>query len=189
MNKRFLFSLIFIFLIIAVSGCINQQEEPKRLYNITQDGVEYIFLNNIYDTMNMTIEDSVNVNKTLYSPLKVIVAFNGSSTEDNAYFSVVSYNLVEKLKNHYIYTRGILTEFEAINLEEKKPSVASTIIVLKGPNTGANSTRIYYDNACIVDGVMISQYSRCVIIEGADYNGLVIASERLVLFLMDYETK
>ncbi|MBI5332616.1 MAG: hypothetical protein HZB65_03520 [Candidatus Aenigmarchaeota archaeon] len=190
-KKKFFFSLVFVIsliIVIAVSGCINQEETPKELYNITKDGVEYVFLNNIYDTMNMSVEDGSSIRKTINEPLSVKIAFNGSNSEDNAYFSVVSYNLVEKLKNYYIYTRGKMVDFSAVNLNgsEQFP-YGSTIILLKGPNTGANITRVYYDNACVYNGVVVAKFSRCIVIEGTDYSGLVKASERLMLFLLEYE--
>ena len=188
MNKKYFFLfLVLILSTVIISGCINQQPEKKELYNVTKDGVEYIFSNNVYESLNITIENEDLIRQTLDSPLSVVIAFNGSNEQDNGYFSVVSYNLVEKLKNYYIYSKGKRVGFAAIDINEGKIPPGNTIIVLRGPNTSARGTSVYYDNECIVNQIAISEFSRCVMIQGTDYKNLTLASEKLILSLLDFK--
>ena len=185
--------VVLMFAVVAAMFVITQNQfadvnKKHELYNITKDSVEYVFSNNIYNTLNSTvIEDKQYIKNALDSPVSVVIAFNGSSAEDNSYFSVVSYNLVDKLKNYYVYSKAKIVKFAAIDLQQNKTiSKGNTIIFFQGPNTGAKNSSVYYDNACVIDGAVVSTFSRCIIVQGTDYAGLVKASERLVLHIIDF---
>jgi|GEM_PF-1816485 len=177
--------------VVAISGCINQEEPKKELRKFTKDGVEYIFNNNIYDSLNISIQDEQYVKASIDSAQSIIIAFNGSSLEDNSYFSVVSYNVVEKLKNYFVYSKGqINIDFKAIDIEQNKTIPGgATLIFLRGPNTGARGTSVYYDGNCIVNNVSIASFNSCIMVQGTDYKNFSLAADKLILSVLNVDVK
>lgn len=187
-NFAFLLFIIMIVSVVAISGCINQEEPKKELYKFTKDGVEYVFNNNVYDSINISIQDENYVRASIESSQNIILAFNGSSLEDNSYFSVVSYNIVEKLKNYFVYSKGQIMNFKAIDITQNETIPGgSTVIFLRGPNTGAHGTSVYYDGNCIVNNVSIAPFNNCIMIQGTDYKNFSMASDKLILSVLNIE--
>ncbi|MBI4895461.1 MAG: hypothetical protein HY831_03125 [Candidatus Aenigmarchaeota archaeon] len=188
MKKFYFIFIILIISVVVISGCINQEEPKKEAYNFTKDGVEYTFNNNIYDSLNISIQDEKYVKASIDSAQSVIVLFNGSSLEDNSYFSVVSYNIVEKIKNYFVYSKGQIVDFKAIDIEQNHTIPGgSTVIFLRGPSTGAHGTSVYYDGNCIVNNVSIAPFNNCIVVQGTDYKNFSLAADRLILSVLDYK--
>ena len=192
-------SIAFIIVLISVvlaSGCVNQKPEAqKTLMNVTKDGIDYSFTNNIYDSLKIPINNETEIRRLIMHAPSISLVFNPSSEQDNSYFTVVLYNTVDKLKYYYTYTNGkyvdesmyniyMINGTEFLKLERKNstwiksPSDINNIewpvLYLKGPNTGASET-----------SVKLSESGKIIYIQGTDYKNLSLASERFVLAVLD----
>lgn len=195
-------SIVFflsIFSIVLVSGCINQEpEKPQQVLEITKDGITYQFTNNIFDSMKIPLNEGAEIKRLVKYASAVSVVFDNSSTEDNAYFTVINYNMITKLTHYYAYSRGKFVDESfypvyVINDGKllKKDKINNTwldynftldsiewpVLYLKGPNTGAIETSVTLD------------YDRKIIyIQGTDYRNLSLAADRFVLEVLGVST-
>ena len=180
MTIKMKLSMKHIYLIIAVifiSACV--QQEIKELY-IPRHNVVYTFSYDVRESLNVPLDDSTQIIETMSRNERIIFVFNGSSTEDNAYFAVTSFNIVSKL-DQYFFNEAASVYFDVIYFindtwynkteQPQNPDLSGTVIWLKGPNTGAQRTAVY-----MKDGY--------IFVEGTNSKDINLAGDRLVLLVM-----
>ncbi len=178
--KYITFSIIFL---VLISACV-QEEEPLTQVRISGHSHIYQFEHDIRDALKFPVNNIVAVNEMLWNTNKLNVVFNGSSKEDNRYFSVVMVNL-GKLQTFFAY-EGKAFNFNTFpvyyytdskwyngrtNEAIPRPSLEEATLWLLGPNTGARGNGIILLNNTIY-------------LHGTSYKNLTLAADKLVLTVM-----
>ena len=170
--KAFLPALALIALSLAVfsSGCTSHETELNQL-NI--GGQEYVFSTNLYDSINYPVNSPGGIKNLFDSSDTACIMFNESSEQDNAYFAVVSYNMVFKISRFYA-NMGREFGFSVCN-NDSLAAGDSPVILLKGPDTGAAANSITLNGSTIT-------------LQGMNYTNLQQAGDRLVLAVFGIES-
>jgi hypothetical protein len=186
MMKIEVFAAIMLIFVIVGSGCVEQS--PQNTTEITEITIPghpiYVFSNDVRTALkyNVTYEDDIRHAVLQSGHMNVI--FNGSSAEDDTYFSVVLYNVVQKIQTFFVYEGGLMKfdTYYSVNdtwygtqnntiPKENITSLKPPIIEIRGPNTGATSNEITFDG-------------RKILIQGQTYKNLTLAGDKLALIVM-----
>jgi len=171
MNRTAL-SISLLIVAAVVAGCIGQQPpEQRTLYNITKDGIEYDFSNDIYKALDVTIYDKALISEDLMSAQRIWILF-ANNTADNSYVALASSELTSKLVHYYAYTQTRLVKASGVELSDINNTVQGTLIEFRGPNTGANATDVHIDGARII-------------VQALNASELRLAADRLALVLFE----
>jgi len=180
MKHRFVLPLIIL---ILVSGCV--QEKRLTEFSLPGHTETYTFTHDIRESYKVPFkgEGVANVKKLDFHGNVINFVFNGSSSEDNKYFSVVVFNIVAKLQPYFAY-EGRLMRFpvyyflpdgwyNSTNEKIEKPNLKEIgpILWLIGPNTGANETSLTLEGNIIY-------------LRGTSYENLTMAADKFVLLVM-----
>jgi hypothetical protein len=167
-----MFALALLVTIAVIAGCVGQQPpEQRTLYNLTKDGIEYVFSNDIYKALDVPIYDKARISEELMSAQRIWILFT-NDTADNAYVAIASSELTSKLVHYYAYTQTRLVKASGVELSELNATVQGTLIEFRGPNTGANATDVH------IDGVRI-------IVQALNASELRLVADRLALVLFE----
>ena len=173
---------VLLFSIIFVSACIEQPREIKEITIPGHGSQVYTFSNDIKTASKVFANDEQSIRNIFLQNERIMLIFDGSSQQDNAYFTVVATNL-GKIQTYLAY-EGRIFSFEPIYfIDEKwydrtgteilKPELNNSLW-LKGPSTGANGTSV------TVEG-------NTIYLQGTDYKNLTLAADKLVLVVFNYE--
>lgn len=173
--------LRYVLLVVLLSACV-QQQEIKEL-RIPGHPQVYSFSNDLREVLKVPVHERNQIAQLLLESGGFDVVFNGTSGQDNAYFTIVALNTVAKLQT-YSGNEGRLLEFRAYyfvdgiwynstNDEISEPALGPAIW-MKGPGTGASETSVSADGNIIY-------------IQGTSYRNLTLAADRLVLLAFGVE--
>lgn len=171
--KRIIPALVIItalFLAVFSSGCASQKKELKYM-KIGDE--EYFFNTNLYDTIKYPVNNPGGIKNTFDNSEVMCIVFDETSEQDNAYFAVVSYNIVFKITRYYTVMGKDFgfSVCNGYNLSDLK----TPFVTLKGPETGAT------ENSITLNGNEI-------ILQGMNSTNLQQAGDRLVLAVFGIET-
>ncbi|MDI6721447.1 MAG: hypothetical protein QMD85_03590 [Candidatus Aenigmarchaeota archaeon] len=172
-------SYVLLAAIIAIAGCV-QEEMPLKEISIPGHKEIYTFSNDIRDSINVSSNDPPEIRGQFFKGDMNIV-FDGSSTQDNAYFTVVVTNIMAKIPTYLAY-EGVVIRFEPYYYigemwynkngdEIERPELNGPALWLKGPSTGAEDLSVNIANNTIV-------------LQGRTYKELTLAGDKLVLEVM-----
>lgn len=177
--------VILLAVIVLASACVAQQEEIKELRIAGHGDQVYTFSNDIRAALKVFSNNETAIKGLFASTDRVYLVFNGSSQQDNAYFTVIATNIAAKIPPYFAY-EGRIFVFEPYyfegdkwhnknGVETEKPP-AENVLWLLGPDTGAKETSVTIDN-------------KTVYLQGTDYKGLTLAADRLVLIVFGYDPR
>lgn len=168
-------------MILLVSACV-QQQEIKEL-RIPGHPQIYAFSNDLREVLKVPVRDKPEIEALLLQSGSMDIVFNGTSGQDNAYFTIVVLNTVSKLQT-YSYNEGKPLNFRSFYFvdeqwynsthDEIEKPVLGTTMWFKGPETGASETSV-------------SAEDNIIIIQGTSYKSLTMAGDRLVLVAFGIE--
>ena len=178
--KKLIVAILFV--VVLVAGCA--QQKPVTELTIPGHGSEvYTFSNDIRESLKVKTNDPQGIKDIGLQLERINIVFNGSSKQDNGYFSAVLIGLINKVSLYYAYEGRVIyfdsyyflndTWYNSTNEVIEKPVFSGTVLWLVGPSS-ANETSLTLINNTI--------YMR-----GADYKGLTLASDKLVLLLFGIE--
>jgi len=174
MNRLYTILIISVVAVALVAGCIGQTPAPA-LYNLTKDGIEYVFSNDIYKALDVTIYDKAFISEELMSAQRIWILFK-NDTADNAYVALASSELTSKLVHYYAYTQARLVKASGVELSDLNNTVQGTLIEFRGPNTGANATSVSLSGSRIL-------------LQALNASELRLVADRLALLLFEDELK
>ncbi len=176
---RFYFTtfVIAVFAVIAVTGCVQQ---PQPITNITIDGVDYSFTNDVREALKVPVNDRFQIQQLMIYSKNISVIFDCSIPEEKPSIAVAAHNAVSTIQN-YLVSHGTFARFpvycfvgeqwyDATDNSTAKP-VLGTTLWFKGPKTGANETSVLAENNTIV-------------IQGTDYKNLTLATDAFSLTVL-----
>jgi hypothetical protein len=169
---------IAVICVIIVAGCVQEEVALKEI-SIPGHNDIYTFSNDIRDALKVESNNPAAIKSQFYEG-EMSVVFDGSSPQDNAYFTVVMTNIMAKVPTYLAY-EGVLIKFQPYYFigetwynrngdEIEKPKLAN-VLWLKGPSTGAEETSVNIIN-------------NTIILQGTSYQNLTLAGDRLVLEVM-----
>ncbi len=172
--------LLLIGIAIIAAGCVQQEDTSIREVAIQGHAEIYTFSNDIKDAIKVNTTEPEEIRKQFYRD-RMNVIFDGSSQQDNAYFTVLMSNIMAKVPVYLAY-EGVLIEFQPYYFidstwydkkgnEIEKPVFEGPVLWLKGPSTGAEETSVKLENSTIT-------------LQGTDYKELTLAGDKLALVLM-----
>lgn len=165
MEKHIVSILLISAAIISISlsgGCVKSEKNITAIQLYDQ---VYQFNTNLIDSIKVNSSTPSEMQSLFNSAKNVCIIFNGTSEEDNAYFAVVSYNVILKVNSYYTN----LGEFKKFGVcDETNMSQADAIIAMRGPNTGAT------ENSVILT-------DKTVTIQGLEWKEFEKAGDKLVL--------
>ncbi|MFC2143586.1 hypothetical protein ACFLQN_04270 [Candidatus Aenigmatarchaeota archaeon] len=193
--------IILLILLIAIAGCVEpQKEEEITKINIARHGAQvYEFSHNILDTLrDVPINDTETIKNVSDQSSTFNIIFDDlASPEEKARYSVVSYNIIIKLKTFYAYERGIALGEENFNsyyhsdgtwfyneqeildandeniIDHLNTDQESITIWLMGPDTGVEETSVEIED-------------RIVYIKGKTGKEIEIAADRFILAVFGF---
>ena len=155
--------VIAILLLVLSSGCVHEEEETEiKEISIPGHYHSYIFSYDIRESLNVTSSDPDAIMNLVGSADVLDIVFDGSSEEDNSYFSIALFNIASKLNNYFIYEGKIWKSqifyyigdhwYNSSTEEIEKPELGPAIWFL-GPNTNATETSVkLVDNIIYIQG-------------------------------------
>ncbi|MBI2578654.1 MAG: hypothetical protein HYW26_03010 [Candidatus Aenigmarchaeota archaeon] len=165
-----------LFSVLLVSGCVQQQREIKEI-TIPGHPQIYSFSNDLREVLKVPVSGKADMQILFLQSSSIDIVFNGTSTQDNAYFRVVLIDMITKMQAYASNEGKQLTFrsyyfvdskwYNSTNGEIEKPGLG-TAIWLKGPETGAEETSVRADESIIT-------------VQGTSYKNLTLAGDRLVL--------
>ena len=182
--------LIMLFaLLIFFSGCIEQNnnlpgEEIKEIMVEGHGNQIYRFSFDIRESLKIASNDPAGIKELFSNSNAFIIVFDGSSEEDNAYFTVVLINTIDKMQTFASY-EGELIFFDTLYYEGEQwynrtggeieqPDFVDPVIWLLGPSTGATETSV-------------NREGNIIYIQGTTYENLVKAADKFSLIFMGVE--
>ncbi len=179
-----------IFLLLAVvvlAGCIQQDEYvPLTELHLQGGGNEvYTFTHDIRQTLKLNVNNPEGIMDLADRSDIMVLVFDGSDRQDNAYFTVVVTNLQQKIPIYYAYKDRVFNLvpfyylgdewFDKTGKNITKPDFGTTpAIWLKGPSTGATDTSLNLTNNTIY-------------LSGLSYQNLTMAGDRLTLLFFNID--
>ena len=163
--------IISIVAVAVVAGCIGQTSVQNGLYNITKDGVEYDFSNNIYTALNVSVYGKDTIYSMLSFTNNIAVLFTDNK-DDDPYVATAAAELTSKLSKYYPYSQGRLVAIKGFEMSNLSGVLNGTMIEFRGPHTGANSTDVRIDGNRIV-------------VEALNASDLKLVGDRLALVLFE----
>lgn len=175
--------VVLLLFVVFISGCA--ENTPVTEVVIPGHGSQvYTFSNDIRQSLLVKTNNPEGI-KAIGRQFTVMnVVFDGSNSQDNAYFQVVLTNIVAKLPIYYSY-EGRLVRFNSFysvgdrwynstNEEIKKPEFNGPALWLVGPST-TNETSVMLTNNTIY-------------LSGDSYKGLTMAGDKLVLLFFGIDS-
>ncbi|MBI3190687.1 hypothetical protein HYZ41_03205 [archaeon] len=180
--------LIVIMLVVAISGCTqqnpNNNNDDATELQLPDQPIVYTFSNPVKQALLYPISDSGQIRYAILSSKNIDMVFDGSSSEDNAYFQTTLFNIVQKTQTYSVYNGRIVnfntyyfigdkwynSTTDRINRTESQ----NVIIWIKGPNTNAKENSVSLSN-------------NTVYVQGMNYKNLTLAADRLVLTIIGVE--
>lgn len=174
--------LIGLVVLVFIAGCTEQQ--PITEISIPGHGNQiYTFTNDIREALRVKTNDPEGIKSTGKTLTKINIVFDGSNTQDNAYFRVVLINIGAKLPTYYAYEGRLVTFdsyyfigdkwYNATSEEITKPNFTETVLWLSGPST-ANETSL-------------TLKGNIIYLRGDSYKGLTLAGDKLVLLFFQID--
>lgn len=170
----------FLILIIITSGCV-AQEEIKEITIPGHGSQVYEFSYDVRESIKVRSSGDDAISSLLRSAGRMSVIFNGTSREDNGYFSAVAFNILSKLQTFYAYEGKLLSDIAVFYYDGgwhnktgsavEKPDLTDASIWLLGPHTGANGTSVTIDGSVIY-------------IQGTSLKNIAMAGDKLALIAM-----
>lgn len=136
------------------------EQQNKTLYNITKDGVQYVFTTNIYDALNVPIYDKERVYSKLALAQRIWILFRDEG--NNSMLAAASFDVTSKLVHYYVYTQGRIVNITGAEISQLNGTLQGTFIEFRGPTTGANETSIRYNRGVIIVQALNSSDLRTV---------------------------
>ena len=175
-------SAFLAILIILVSGCV-QQEEIKEITIPGHGSQVYQFSYDVRESIKVRSSGEDAISSLLRNADRMSIIFNGTSREDNGYFSAVAFNILAKLQAFYAYEGKLLSDIAVYYYDEsgwhnktgaavEKPDLTDASIWLLGPHTGANGTSVSIDGSVIY-------------VQGTSLKNIAMAGDKLALIAMD----
>ncbi len=169
--------ILILLTVVAISGCT--EERPIMEVQIPGHGNEiYAFSNDIRESLLVKTNEPEGIKAIGKSFTKMNIVFDGSNTQDNAYFSAILISILSKLPLYYSYETRLVyfdsyyfigdTWYNSTSEEIERPDFQDPVLWLSGPSTGANETSLILENNTIH-------------LNGNSYNGLTLAGDKLVL--------
>lgn len=175
-----IYNALLVILIILVSGCV-QQEEIKEITIPGHGSQIYEFSYDVRESIRVRSSGEDSISALLRSADKIGIIFNGTSKEDNGYFSAVAFNILAKLQTFYAYEGKLLSDIAVFYYDEgwhnktgtavEKPDLTGASIWLLGPHTGANGTSVSIDGSVIY-------------VQGTSLKNIAMAGDKLALIAM-----
>lgn len=166
---------------ILVAGCTQQEEVSIKEVSIPGHNDIYTFSNDLRESLQVTADNPQGIRQKFFSGSMNLV-FDGSSQQDNAYFTVIMTNIMAKVPVYLAY-EGVLIDFQPYYFLEdvwydrkgneiEKPDLSGPTLWLKGPATGA-------------ENMSLSLTNNTITLQGTSYKDLTLAADKLVLIVMD----
>lgn len=172
--------------VVLISGCTGSSYQPVTEITIEGHGNQvYTFSNDIRQSLRVPVNDPDGIKEIGRDYDIMAMVFNSSSPQDNAYFTVVTTNMMNKIPNYDAY-EGRVFQLIPFYFDEKgqwynrtggnitKPDFRVPAIWLVGPNTGANETSLRLTNNTIY-------------VSGTDYKNLTMAADKLTLLFFNID--
>lgn len=170
--------LLGVIVVILVSGCVQQNPYKKNFA-----GTELNFRANLLEAENIPVYPNEQaIKNVLLNPKinKVKIAFVPNEDE-NGFYAVAGFELAYKLTEVYKYYFREVLPFETLQInstQEASASESEPIIVMLGPNTGANKTAVTVQGSLVVaEGKDFSEIGR-------RYTDLDLAVDKILLIMM-----
>ena len=176
MNEKMKNITIFIAVVliaVALIFCFKPKSSP--LYKINVDGHSYVFKYNPKDSMKISCNDPEGLQIAAFKAKRIVILFNGTSSKDNALFSVIGQNIVLKLKPYFAF-QGIPKLYSASVEGNYTPVDGDLRVYLVGPRTGSNGTYVYIDG-------------NNVTVSGNTTYGARMAGDKFILTIMGFYDK
>lgn len=154
----------FLMLLLFLCLCISTQQPITKLYI---DNNVYTFSIDIHKSLQVPVKDEQNIRDVLLNSKYIEIVFNGTSN-DNAYFAVVGFNIAYKLAK---YRNSLNNPVNISAVEISNATFKNTSIVLLGPRSGAKRFGIHMSNLTIY-------------VEGRNYEELIMSGDKLILIVM-----
>ena len=171
--------IVFALVIISViAGCV--QEKPINEISIPGQAKIYQFNSDLRSAVLVKSNDETSIRNVFYTAKNINIVFDGSSETDNAYFSAVLIDFGAKVPLYLSYD-GIQIKFMSFytlgndwyNATEDnitKPNFTDPVLMMKGPDTGAQGTSVNF-------------YNNTIILQGTSYKNLTLAGDKLTLIV------
>jgi len=176
LKNIFLISIIIIFVALA-SGCTENNTEIKEIAISGHGSQVYTFANDIREALKVSVNEPIEIKRIFATNSNFVLVFDGSDSQDNAYFRVVLINM-NKIPTYYAYEGRVLSFeyyyyigdnwYNDTDGNITRPAFAKPVIWLKGPATGATETSLKLENNIIY-------------LQGTSYKNLTLAGDKLTL--------
>jgi hypothetical protein len=175
-----------ILAIILITGC-TQTSAEQPITNLTFPGhsIMYTFNNDIRESILLDVPQYSGIRSLFYRESTINIVFNGTNEQDNGMFQVplidftakVPFYLAAEGKNEtlrlfYYVDEGNVTQwYDFENNQIDKPDFDGTVIWLRGPMDGANSTSIRLEN-------------NTIFVQAQNNRNMSVAFDKLTLIVM-----
>ena len=177
------FPAILLVLIVIATGCV-QQEIPVTEVSIPGHNEIYTFSNDLREVLPVAASGQEEIRQQFLGGQMNFV-FDGSSAQDNAYFTIVMTNIMAKVPIYLAY-EGVVLKFQSYYFMEdvwfdrsgneiEKPDLSGTTLWLKGPSTGA-------------EGTSVNIINNTIFVQGTSYKNLTLAGDKLTLVVMGIDS-
>ncbi|KHO47666.1 MAG: seg [archaeon GW2011_AR5] len=171
---------ILLISVIVISGCVEEQEPVTEIYVPGHGNQIYAFHNDIRESLKVPVNNPEGIKALAAVSNGMYLVFDGSNPQDNAYFTIVTTEITQKISTYYSY-EGRLFGFmpyyhigsqwyDSGGKEINKPDFSGPVMWLLGPSTGANDTSVTLVNSTVY-------------ISGTSYNNLTLAGDKFVLLI------
>ncbi|MBI2583579.1 MAG: hypothetical protein HYW25_02840 [Candidatus Aenigmarchaeota archaeon] len=164
-------AVLMISFLLVTAGCISQQEPEKQTFVIRKHGIEYLFSNPIENSSLVPVENEDEILQKILTAETVKITFE-SHEEDNIVFQLAGVEMASKLSHFYVYGQGRFVDVKAAEISGISPKENETVILMKGPNTGADGTSIHLS------------LDEIIVVEGDTEKNLMLATDRLALIYL-----
>src|SRR3989338_394196 len=165
---------------VIISGCVEEQEPVTEIYVPGHGNQIYAFHNDIRESLKVPVNNPEGIKALSAASNGMYLVFDGSNPQDNAYFTIVTTEITQKISTYYSY-EGRLFGFrpyyyvdnqwhDADGSEINKPSLNGPVLWLLGPSTGAKDTSVNLVNSTVY-------------ISGTSYNNLTLSGDKFVLLV------
>jgi len=179
--KKMLLILILVSFVL-ISGCTERQPVTEIVIPGHGDQV-YTFAHDIYDSAKVPVNDPQGIGLLFAINNRYTIVFDGSDSQDNAYFRVVLINL-GKLPIYYAYEGRMVTFDYLYYIDDQwynetdgeigTPVFENPVLWLIGPSTGAEETSLTLEDNIIY-------------LQGTSYDNLTMAGDKLTLLVFGFD--
>lgn len=174
--KYIVFALVIL---VIAAGCV-QEKTPIKEISIPGQAKIYQFSSDLRSAVMVKSNDEASINNIFYTAKNINIVFDGSSETDNAYFNAVLIDFGSKVPLYLSYD-GIQIKFtpfytigddwyNATDDKITKPNFTEPVLMLKGPDTGAEDTSV-------------NIFNNTIVLQGTSYKNLTLAGDKLTLIV------